>query len=78
MKSLLHYHRRQMYLSNDVFITQGDWRHLHLNGMDEGADGSAYAVSIPLSKALSFMGDCILAYEMNGETLPRDHGFPIR
>jgi len=56
----------------------GDWRHLHLNGMDEGADGSAYAVSIPLSKALSFMGDCILAYEMNGETLPRDHGFPIR
>jgi len=24
------------------------------------------------------MGDAILAYEMNGETLPRDHGYPIR
>lgn len=56
----------------------GEWRHLHLNGLDEGADGSAYAVSIPLSKAVAFLGDCILAYEMNGETLPKDHGFPIR
>jgi len=56
----------------------GSWQHLHLNGLDEGPDGSAYAVSIPLSKAISSMGDCILAYEMNGETLPRDHGFPIR
>jgi len=56
----------------------GSCRHLHLNGLDEGADGSAYEVSIPLSKALSSLGDCILAYEMNGETIPRDHGFPIR
>jgi len=56
----------------------GSCRHLHLNGLDEGPDGSAYAISIPLSKALSSLGDCILAYEMNGETLPRDHGFPIR
>ena len=23
-------------------------------------------------------GDVILAYEMNGVTLPRDHGFPVR
>jgi len=23
-------------------------------------------------------GDAILAYEMNGETLPRDHGYPVR
>ena len=58
--------------------TQGSLRHLHLNGLDEGADGSVYAVSVPLSKALSSLGDCILAYEMNGETLPRDHGYPIR
>lgn len=56
----------------------GSLRHLHLNGLDEGADGSVYAVSVPLSKALSSLGDCILAYEMNGETLPRDHGYPIR
>ncbi len=24
------------------------------------------------------VGDVILAYEMNGEPLPREHGFPVR
>lgn len=56
----------------------GAWRHLHLDGLDTGPDGSAYAVSIPLSKATSASGDCILAYEMNGLPIPRDHGFPVR
>lgn len=37
-----------------------------------------YAASIPLSKAMDPRGDVILAYEMNGEPLPRDHGFPVR
>ena len=30
---------------------------------------------IPLAKALD---DVILAYEMNGEPLPPDHGYPVR
>ena len=34
--------------------------------------------SIPIEKALNPYGDAIVAYEMNGETLPRDHGFPVR
>ena len=29
---------------------------------------------IPIEKAIDPWGDAILAYEMNGETLPRDHG----
>ena len=33
---------------------------------------------IPIEKAIDPWGDAILAYEMNGETLPRDHGFPVR
>lgn len=37
-----------------------------------------YAASIPLAKAMDPRGDVILAYEMNGQTLPRDHGFPVR
>lgn len=37
-----------------------------------------YAASIPLSKAMDPRGDVILAYEMNGQPLPRDHGFPLR
>ena len=34
--------------------------------------------SVPAEKALSELGDCILAYEMNGEPIPRDHGGPLR
>jgi sulfite oxidase len=38
----------------------------------------AYGASIPIEKAVDRRGDTILAYEMNGEPLPRDHGFPLR
>ncbi|KAI9689273.1 MAG: hypothetical protein M1820_010184 [Bogoriella megaspora] len=38
----------------------------------------AYGASIPISKALSRDGDVLLAWGMNGEPLPRDHGFPLR
>eukprot|EP00814_Leptocylindrus_danicus_P001124 CAMPEP_0116011782 /NCGR_PEP_ID=MMETSP0321-20121206/4759_1 /TAXON_ID=163516 /ORGANISM="Leptocylindrus danicus var. danicus, Strain B650" /LENGTH=526 /DNA_ID=CAMNT_0003481053 /DNA_START=150 /DNA_END=1733 /DNA_ORIENTATION=+ len=34
--------------------------------------------SVDLEKAMSLRGDALLAYEMNGEPLPRDHGFPLR
>jgi len=37
-----------------------------------------YHVSIPINKALKRNGDCLLAWKMNGEALPRDHGFPLR
>ncbi len=35
-----------------------------------------YERSLPMSKALH--EDTILAYEMNGDPLPKDHGFPLR
>jgi nitrate reductase (NAD(P)H) len=47
----------------------------------EGADELAkdhYATSIPLSVAMDTTHDVILAFEMNGERLTPDHGFPIR
>jgi len=34
--------------------------------------------SIPIEKALSAYGDVLIAYEMNGEEIPRDHGYPVR
>jgi len=55
--------------------TQG---HVHFEGMDIEPDGSLYAASIPIEKAFDPRGDVLLAYEMNGQPLPRDHGFPIR
>lgn len=42
----------------------------------EGEDGTK--ASIPASKAFSEYGDVLLAYEMNGEPLPPDHGAPVR
>ncbi|MFX0124123.1 MAG: molybdopterin-dependent oxidoreductase [Candidatus Hodarchaeota archaeon] len=35
-----------------------------------------YSTSLKLEEA--FWGDVILAYEMNGEPLPKEHGFPLR
>merc|ERR1711957_13834 len=37
-----------------------------------------YHVSVPLRKIFQRNGDCMLAWKMNGEPLPRDHGFPLR
>jgi len=45
---------------------------------DSDETGVQYAGVVPLDKIIDPMGDAILAYEMNGETLPRDHGYPIR
>ena len=36
------------------------------------------SASIPIEKAMDMYGDVILAYEMNGEEIPADHGYPIR
>lgn len=46
--------------------------------MDTDPTSTPYGASIPLWKAVDKRGDVILAYEMNGEAIPRDHGFPVR
>ena len=47
------------------------------SGKEPHSDGDlVYAMSVPLEKLLH--PGTLLAYEMNGETLPKDHGFPIR
>ena len=45
---------------------------------DEDETGVPYAGVIPVEKVLDPFGDAILAMKMNGETLPRDHGYPAR
>lgn len=59
-------------------MAQEKVRHVVFEAYDEGADGSPYGASIPVEKGFNPFGDVLLAYEMNGETLPRDHGYPIR
>nr|XP_057910935.1 sulfite oxidase, mitochondrial [Doryrhamphus excisus] len=53
-------------------------RHVQFEGLDKDVTGTTYGASIPLNKAVSEEGDVLLAYEMNGEPLPADHGFPVR
>ena len=40
--------------------------------------GSVYGASIPIELARRLKRDIILAYEMNGEPITRDHGYPVR
>jgi DMSO/TMAO reductase YedYZ molybdopterin-dependent catalytic subunit len=46
-------------------------------GLDRGVEGGA-PQSYERAIALSDTGDALLAYEMNGEPLPPQHGFPLR
>jgi sulfane dehydrogenase subunit SoxC len=48
-------------------------------GLDRGHEGGGpqrYERSLAVAEALS--GDALLAYEMNGQPLPPQHGFPLR
>merc|ERR1719320_759646 len=47
-------------------------------GADMDETGVNYAGVLPMEKVIDPFGDAILAYEMNGETLPPDHGYPLR
>ena len=53
-------------------------RHVAFSGLDEIETGWSpnYGSSIPLAKATS--PEVLLAYEMNGEPLRPEHGFPLR
>lgn len=69
----------------DVLMAAGysqgvaEWaRHVQFEGLDQDVTGTTYGASIPLNKAVSEEGDVLLAYEMNGEAIPADHGFPVR
>ncbi len=52
-------------------------RHVSFEGLDEplGKAGIRFIRSIPIDKAMS---STLLAYEMNGQPLPLEHGFPLR
>lgn len=53
--------------------------HVAFHGLDrieKGGKSFNFGGSIPLDKALS--SEVLLAYEMNGEPLPHEHGFPLR
>lgn len=56
----------------------GTEAHVCFEGLDSDSTGTTYGASIPLARAMNPEAEVLLAYEMNGEPLPRDHGFPVR
>uniref|UniRef100_A0A182NC90 sulfite oxidase n=1 Tax=Anopheles dirus TaxID=7168 RepID=A0A182NC90_9DIPT len=63
----------------DMGVREGDEEgHVQFEGLDTDPTSTPYGASIPLAKAMDPRGDVILAYEMNGQPLNRDHGFPVR
>jgi DMSO/TMAO reductase YedYZ molybdopterin-dependent catalytic subunit len=64
----------------DVFAKTGlkdNAGHVSFEGLDQplGSAGIKFIRSIPLEKAVE---STLLAYEMNGEALPLEHGYPLR
>ncbi|GAB6029610.1 hypothetical protein CHUAL_005350 [Chamberlinius hualienensis] len=53
-------------------------KHVQFEGLDTDVTGTSYGASISYEKAMDPKGDVLLAFEMNGEPLPRDHGYPLR
>ncbi|GAB1868830.1 sulfite oxidase [Camponotus japonicus] len=62
----------------DLGINEDAFNHIQFEGYDLDPSGTPYGASIPIAKAMDPRADVILAYEMNGKLLSRDHGFPIR
>jgi sulfite oxidase len=59
----------------DAGISEEDYsgyKHIHFVGVD------GMEASIPIKKAMSRDGDCLLAYAINDEPLPVQHGYPLR
>ncbi|XP_032663674.1 probable sulfite oxidase, mitochondrial [Odontomachus brunneus] len=65
-------------LLKDLGVNEDAFSHIQFEGYDLDPSGTPYGASIPISKAMDPKGDVILAYEMNGQPISRDHGFPVR
>jgi len=52
--------------------------HVLFQGRDTDHQGQPYETSIPASTAFDPRREVLLAYEMNGQELPVDHGYPLR
>ena len=59
-------------------VEDDDEKHVQFEGLDEGPDKERYGASVDLTSALDEKKEVLLAFEMNGEPLSRDHGFPLR
>ncbi|KAG8051278.1 hypothetical protein GUJ93_ZPchr0009g2146 [Zizania palustris] len=61
-------------------ISPSGGKHVEFTSVDQCPEekGGPYKASIPLGHATNPAADVLVAYEMNGEVLKRDHGYPLR
>jgi len=52
--------------------------HVQFVGTDQDEIGTRFEASVPTAIALNEDTNTLLAYEMNGQPLSRDHGYPLR
>lgn len=65
----------------DYLAVKGDdpsVKHVQLEGLDCDMTGQSYGASVSADVAFDPNKEVLLAYEMNGQPLTRDHGFPVR
>ena len=53
-------------------------KHVQFEGLDVDIANEPYGASIPAETALNESSDVLLAFDMNGNPLTRDHGYPLR
>ncbi len=80
--------REVLLICPGFFANHGRWRGVSLRGLLDQADSERTAARIVIAaagqKAVSFpvaevlVDRVFLAYQVNGQTLPRRHGFPLR
>ena len=54
------------------------YKYVTFYGLDTDLSCQHFAMSTPINHIMDKTNDCILAFEMNGKELPKDHGYPIR
>ncbi|KAI9979657.1 hypothetical protein PInf_028192 [Phytophthora infestans] len=63
----------ELMSTNDTGIGQ-----VRFEALDTDKPGRAFGASIPVTTALDREVGVLLAYEMDGACIPKEHGFPLR
>lgn len=63
---------RDLLKLQNIDTKEENIKHVHFIGID------GVKASIPIQKAFNEYGDVLIAYEMNEDELPKDHGYPLR
>ncbi|CAH8561849.1 unnamed protein product [Dicrocoelium dendriticum] len=71
-------HQRTDHAALLTVARDAGFYHVQFEGSDTDVEGDTYGASLPIEWALDPQMDVLIAYEMNGQPLPRDHGYPLR